>query len=292
MKEVDNYIDSIYKNIHGNKKEISEGKQEIKNHLLQSISELESQGFSENESIDIAIKRFGDATKLKIELNELYKLQKDSFKRILTLAKLFLIIGFAAFILKIAVLARSNNIEQTLSYKFSNSIKNSNVISQDKVKNLYESNKNIKFLYNNDLKYIAVYKYPSQFKGDLSHISPKKETAKYIYPSLKVLDADQKNNGYIANSVTTISLKINGDKYLISLAFMSPTYNYGLSSILNFIIVAAASVYWILFGVWATMKAQSEGNYNFNLFLSFFIFNALAYCIYESYNHKKIKAAI
>lgn len=292
MKEVDNYIDSIYKNIHGNKKEISEGKQEIKSHLLQSISELESQGYSENESIDIAIKRFGDAANLKIQLNKLYKLQKDSSKRILALAKLFLIIGFAAFILKMAVLGRSNNIERTLLYRFSNSIKSSNVISQDKLKNLYESNKNIKFLYNKDLKYIAAYKYPAQFKGDLAHISPKKETAKYIYPSLKVLATDQKNNGYIANSSSATNLKINGDKYIIELAFMSPTYNYGLSSILNFIIVAAASVYWILFGVWATMRAQSKGNYNFDLFLSFFIFNALAYCIYEAYNHKKIKAAI
>lgn len=259
---------------------------------MQSISELESQGYSENESIDIAIRRFGDAAKLKIQLNKLYKLQKDSSKRILALATLFLIIGFAAFILKMAILARSNNIERTLLYRFSNSIKSSNVISQDKLKNLYESNKNIKFLYNKDLKYIAVYKYPSQFKGDLADASPKKETAKYIYPSLKVLDADQKNNGYIANCYSAISLKINGDKYLIELAFMSPTYNYGLSLILNFIIVATASVYWILFGIWATMKAQSEGNYNFNLFLSFFIFNALAYCIYESYNHKKVKTAI
>jgi len=56
-----------------------------------------------------------------------------------------------------AILARSNNIEQTLLYKFSSSIKSSNIISENKLKNLYESNKNIKFLYNKDLKYIAVY---------------------------------------------------------------------------------------------------------------------------------------
>lgn len=208
------------------------------------------------------------------------------FKKILIISIIFLIIGFTAFICKITITKKTNGIERTLLNKFITSIKTNNVISQNELKTFYEDNKNIRFLYNKDLKYIAVYKYPSQFKGKLN---PNKEDVKYIYPSLNNLNTELKNDGYISNAGTSCNLKVNGTKYLIELGFRTPTYNYGASAILNFIIVAAISLYWILFGIWATMNARNEGSYNTFLFLSFFLFNILGYFIYKSHNRNKLK---
>lgn len=82
-------------------------------------------------------------------------------------------------------------------------------------------------------------------------------------------------------------MKINKNKYLVDIEFMSQTYNYGISVILNFVIAISISIYWVLFGVWAIMKAQNEGNYSLNLFFSFFLFNIFGYSIYESNRAKK-----
>ena len=59
MKQINNFVDSVYNHVHGNKKEIQELKEEMKSHLIDSVHELQKQGKSETEAIDIAIKRFG-----------------------------------------------------------------------------------------------------------------------------------------------------------------------------------------------------------------------------------------
>ncbi|WP_242946860.1 permease prefix domain 1-containing protein [Clostridium haemolyticum] len=53
MGQIDRYVNSVYRHIGGNK-------EEMKNHLLQLVEELKSKGKSEDESISIAIKQFGE----------------------------------------------------------------------------------------------------------------------------------------------------------------------------------------------------------------------------------------
>ena len=68
MREIDNYIDSLYKNIDGISKENKEIKETMRTHLIESVEELKLEGFSEKESIKIASERFGEINEIRGEL--------------------------------------------------------------------------------------------------------------------------------------------------------------------------------------------------------------------------------
>ena len=68
MREMDNYIDSLYKNIDGISKENKEIKETMRTHLIESVEELKLEGFSEKESIKIALERFGEINEIRGEL--------------------------------------------------------------------------------------------------------------------------------------------------------------------------------------------------------------------------------
>jgi uncharacterized protein YpuA (DUF1002 family) len=59
-----------------------EFKEEIRTHLVETVKELQTQGKSEEESVDIAIKRFGEEKQLNIEFRKVFKFQKK-FKKAL-----------------------------------------------------------------------------------------------------------------------------------------------------------------------------------------------------------------
>ncbi|WP_346967200.1 permease prefix domain 1-containing protein [Clostridium perfringens] len=68
MREIDNYINSLYKNIDGISKENKEIKETMRTHLIESVEELKLEGFSEKESIRIALERFGEINEIRGEL--------------------------------------------------------------------------------------------------------------------------------------------------------------------------------------------------------------------------------
>ncbi|HAT4312106.1 hypothetical protein GOM42_03790 [Clostridium sp. 16K-1-R1] len=68
MREIDNYIDSLYKNIDGISKENKEIKETMRTHLIESVEELKLEGFNEKESIKIALERFGEINEIRGEL--------------------------------------------------------------------------------------------------------------------------------------------------------------------------------------------------------------------------------
>lgn len=68
MREIDSYINSLYKNIDGISKENKEIKETMRNHLIESIEELRLEGFSKKDSIKIALERFGEVNEIKEDL--------------------------------------------------------------------------------------------------------------------------------------------------------------------------------------------------------------------------------
>lgn len=99
LKKIDDYVNSIYKDVNGDKKEITELKQEMRSHLIEAVEELKSQGKSEQESIRIAIKDFGGKSQIVEGLSEFYKVQKKFANYVLSFALIFLALGisFSAF---------------------------------------------------------------------------------------------------------------------------------------------------------------------------------------------------
>lgn len=71
MKLVDEYLDKLYKN--DNNKITLELKQEMRDHLIESVNELKLQGLSEEEACKKAIERFDDGAEMQQELHSIIK---------------------------------------------------------------------------------------------------------------------------------------------------------------------------------------------------------------------------
>ena len=141
MERVDRYINSVYKNVEGDKEEINIMKQEMKSHLLQSIIELQQEGRSEEESINIAISRFGEVNQIKNELREIYSFHKRFSKNILIVALIVLFIGTVSLITK----SFGNKLTEMTMDGVSNAIRQSDEIPTDKIRKLFKKKqKNIK----------------------------------------------------------------------------------------------------------------------------------------------------
>lgn len=103
MKQIEVYVDELYKNANGNRKEIQDFKAEMKSHLLEAVHELKAEGKSEDEAVQIAIERFGKETELRSVISELFKTQK-------VFSKVLLYIGIAILLLSTTVFGYFLNI--------------------------------------------------------------------------------------------------------------------------------------------------------------------------------------
>lgn len=95
MQEIQRYVDGIYKKTKGNKKEIRESKEEMKNYLLESVQELQREGKSQEEAVAIALERFGGENELRGLLAQLFMAQRK-FGKVLLFIGLFVLLASVA----------------------------------------------------------------------------------------------------------------------------------------------------------------------------------------------------
>ncbi|MGH4124245.1 MAG: permease prefix domain 1-containing protein [Clostridium sp.] len=178
MKQIDKYVNSVYKHVGGNKEEIEALKYEMKNHLVQLIEELKSEGNSEDESISIAISRFGEENQIENELIGIFKFVNKNAKKALIIAGVFLLI---------TIISRSVSIIGTDIYWKQILTRNDEIykiMSSYRKDNIDSINKNISTVFNKSKKkliYVALanplndnfklenieYIYPSDFQGEV-----------------------------------------------------------------------------------------------------------------------------
>lgn len=84
-RKIDEYVDQVYRHAKGNDQEIQELKLEMKNHLLETVQELQAEGLSENQAVQIAKERFGEVTELRNLVNQLFERQKNFGKWVLSI---------------------------------------------------------------------------------------------------------------------------------------------------------------------------------------------------------------
>lgn len=176
MKRIEKYIESVYKNINGNKDEIKMMKEEMKGHLLQTVKELESEGKSEDESINIAIRRFGQENEIEDELTRIFKFRSRCEKITLTATLIFLSLAVVSFIISI--------IGQTIFDKTYNSRLNEvyNVMTlydKDNITSIDNKVEDVLSKYKSSFTGVAVIDTTSSFntldidKKDLEYVYPK-----------------------------------------------------------------------------------------------------------------------
>lgn len=220
MEKLDEYVNSVCKNLEGNNDEIIIMKQEMKNHLLQSVEELESQGKSQEESINIAIERFGEVTLIKDQLKGIYKTKKIISKKVCIIALTFMIVGIIALLSKEIFIYNSNKVCSQLLDDVQYFTLKDNGLSEKNLKILYNNNKAKYRFYNKDLKYIAVYKYPVNYDGKID--SGTYKNAECVYPSVDELNTILSKNGYIANASTSTGFLTDNNKWFISIHYLVP----------------------------------------------------------------------
>ncbi|WP_416729879.1 permease prefix domain 1-containing protein [Fictibacillus sp. JL2B1089] len=98
MKQIDKYIQSIYKDVVGSRNEVEELKREMRSHLIEAVEELKAEGKTEEEAIRIAINNFGGRNQMVKGLSEFFTVQKKFTNYILTLSVVFLVLSAIFFI--------------------------------------------------------------------------------------------------------------------------------------------------------------------------------------------------
>lgn len=94
IERIDKYLNSLYKN--DKTKEIIELKEDMREHLIESVSELKNEGYSEDEAINIAIGRFDGGSDMEKDLDTLIY---NKSKKFLNISRNLFIISFAVTLL-------------------------------------------------------------------------------------------------------------------------------------------------------------------------------------------------
>lgn len=261
MKQIESYVDEVYHDVGGNKKEIEELKAEMKNHLIEAVHELKLEGISEQEAIAIAIERFGGKQEIRSIVGQLFKAQKVFAKWVLYLAIAVLIFTVTAFgfIWSIEeknaqensiiatqisdVLGDSNTITEEMEIKINSLIKGSDHVSKVEIYNVSNmANNNIVFDYVRDAK-------------------PEHRYEQKVW-NPEWLQADFFPYG-------------NGDK-----RWYVEMETRHISDWMGIILYPGIAIYLTLFTIWATVNAFHHRRLNIGWILAFAVFNVLGYLIY------------
>lgn len=265
MKQINNFVDSVYNHVHGNKKEIQELKEEMKSHLIDSVYELQKQGKSETEAIDIAIKRFGGKNELQQALFQIFHKQKTFAQWLLRIGITTLILGVISFVLIVI-------------YSNWTTRENSNISSE--IAELLEK------------ETILDNKTQSIIEETLSH-SPH-------ITELNIYDLKEIDSGYaeywnvIERSTPTYHYEktLSLPKWLLSeYGFAGNgddtwciTYQYLIFDNLAWMILfISISIYGTLFTIWAIINAYHHHHLNKRWIIIFALFNVIGYAIYTLY---------
>ena len=117
MKRIDNFLNSIYKNVQGEQQEIQDLKEEMKAHLMEKVNEFKQSGKTEDEAIKLAIEEFGDEKHIKKGLAEFFYMPRLRFFQKLLTAFLSAIV-FSGVLASIIYTPASQQLEGTSYFSF------------------------------------------------------------------------------------------------------------------------------------------------------------------------------
>lgn len=260
MDKIERYIDSIYKNLKGNKNEIEDLKQDMRSHLLQTVEELKLEGKTEDESINVAISRFGDLKQVQIDLAGLFKIQRKFASNIIIISLLALLLSILCFFSYKAIYKNSN-----FSLVVPESLRSS--VEDKLIKNEEISNTEV----NNLLA-----KYKKQFK--YVSISNRNTDSTYIISPENILSEEvEKDNSALITYINSL----DGSTWTIKYGFDISGFNFSLPSLLFSCTIIFFVIYWILFGIWCVVKAYHDNRLNLSWILLFFTLNFIGYIIFK-----------
>ncbi|MFD6442816.1 permease prefix domain 1-containing protein [Peribacillus sp. NPDC060186] len=271
MKEIEAFVNSVYQNVGGNKKEIQELKDEMKGHLLEAVHELKLEGKSEQEAIEIAIERFGGEKEMRSIVGQLFKAQRIFAKRVLHIALSFFVLTSVI----IGVLWAMDEADMNENWSVTEKI-----IGTEKTVGILEGKETISedmkeeidalVQDKNQILNLQVYKMADVKKvTESGSISYHVDEATPVYRIGKS-PSDEKNwmlidLGYEVNDNNTWFVQMESIKLFAFIPFIS---------------LIGFAIYATLFTIWATINAYHHKRLNVGWVIAFAFLNVVGYLIY------------
>ncbi|WP_160037088.1 permease prefix domain 1-containing protein [Paenibacillus sp. An7] len=194
MKQIDSYVNAVYQNVGGNKKEIQELKEEMRIHLIETANELIKEGLPEEEAIKMAIQRFGDEKSISSGLTELFKYQKKFTTNLFRVAVVSVILAAISFFSIIQLEEGYQSSLKNMTQGILNVVNNEELISTTEIKIIEEHTAEFQEKYDT-LSYLGVF-YDDNQDADLHEPNE----AQYIYPENATFSKDKINYGVGSNN--------------------------------------------------------------------------------------------
>lgn len=270
MKQIEVFVDSVYRNVGGNKKEIQELKTEMKNHLLEAVHELKAEGKTEREAIDIAIERFGGEREMRAIVGQLFKAQKTFAQWILYCAVTFLVLSLSIFSFLWQNAESDASELSDIATQISDELENKEVITQEmeaEIERLVESTDQIsvvKIFNVTDLKidattgkgYENVFNYVKQAQPDYQYTREHLWAPEWLLPDFYPYGTGD-------------------DQWYVDMEHRS------FGDFAALILLVGVAIYWTLFSIWTIINAYHNKRLNIGWVLAFIIFNVLGYLVYK-----------
>ncbi|MDN7240689.1 permease prefix domain 1-containing protein [Planococcus sp. N028] len=273
MKQIEAYVDEVYRNVGGNKQEIGELKAEMKNHLLEAVFELKSEGKTEYEAIELAIERFGGEKEMRSVVEQLFRAQKMFAKYVLNAAIAILLLSLALYGF-VAAIETGNSSETSLVTSGALDMLNGKeTISADMEKEIQQL-----VLGTDQITKIQVYNVRDVNKNFEGNISTFEYTRK-----------------------ATPAFKYDRTVWAPKLLYKSGPFEHGsrewyvavefkrLGSFLPLVSLVGVAVYFTLFTIWATINAYHHKRLNIGWVIVFALLNVIGYFIYLLVGNRTVK---
>lgn len=279
MKQIEVFVNSIYQNTKGNKEEIQELKAEMKNHLIETVHELQAEGKTEQEAIKIAIDRFGGEKEIHSLFRHLFQSQKTFAKWVLYLAIVFLLASVFSFGylkqvaetnkddgIKLAIaateirsiLGNKSEITPEMEKKIEEVVKSTNFISSVKIYNVKEINKK----HINESLAVDIFNYAKYRLKPNFEFTQKVWSPNWLNPEF-----------YPYGNSDHQWLVAMEERY-----FMMPSTT---------ILLIGVAISWTLFAIWAIINAYHQKRLNIVWIVGFVLFNVVGYLVYYLFGRKQ-----
>lgn len=262
VKQIESYVDEVYHSVGGNKKEIEELKAEMKNHLIEAVHELKSEGKSEKEAINIAIERFGGEQELRTVVRQLFNAQK-------VFARWMLYLAIAVFLFTVTTFGIIRLIEEENAKE--NSIVASDIFSVLKGKAAISKDmeEEIKSLVQeaDQISKVEIYNVSDVANNNLIFDYVRDAKPDYRYEQKVWNPTWLKANFFpYGNS--------DGKQWYVDME----TRHIG--DLMAIILFSGIAIYLTLFTIWATINAYHYKRLNVGWIFVFALFNVIGYLIY------------
>lgn len=274
MKKIDLYIDSLYKHMDENSEEIQALKEEMKNHLLQTVAELKAEGKGEEESFEIAINRFGESRQIEKELTKIFKVQKKFTKVLLRVGGIFLVMSLTALLL-FGTLTINNDRKMTeLHNDFTQNIEKrlqaNNVIPREEISSLFNK-------YKEQLRYISVVNLNSNESFIAKLPLEEIKNNDLVYPS-DISPSEYRNNLHFSRTIET-----NDNKWQVVYGMRKDVLSnpYLYLPIMKLVGIVCFVVYWVFFGIWGVINTYHVNRFSILWIILFFTLNIVALMLFK-----------